>query len=220
MQAVPWRDNLLGFLPPLPALLADVPCKCRPLALPPRASALVATSLERAESRARHVEVEQQVLFLHAHVLRGRHHLQHFVPRFRQVECVKPAPLPFSHAPHSALAFRSPNRAACGRHGARADGRQQEVLSCTAWPQLPQRAARSMRGMAGFVFSKNPGLRVTRVCCRRAARMMDLLSRQRVSAWRRRWRGRPRGAGHESPGQQRRAFVVLGSAFGTRGAGT
>ena len=167
------------------------------------------------------VEVEQPVLFLHAHVLRGRHHLQHFVPRFRQVECVKPAPLPFSHAPHSALAFRSPNRAACGRHGARADGRQQEVLSCTTWPQLPQRAARSA-WLVGFVCSKNPGLRVTRVCCRRAARMMDLLSRQRVSACRvGGGGGGPEAPGHESPGSS----TVSSSfswrlAFGRNGAGT
>ena len=83
----------------------------------------------------------------------------------------------------------------------------------------PAESGPALRGSSGFVFSKNPGLRVTRVCCRQAARMMDLLSRQRVSACRVGGGGGgpeariPRAVGQEF-------VVLLRLALGRSGAGT
>ena len=56
--------------------------------------------------RVTNVEVQQQVLFLHAHVLRGRHRLQPHAPQLRQVGCVEPAPVPLL-APHLTLPWCS-----------------------------------------------------------------------------------------------------------------
>jgi hypothetical protein len=84
--------------------------------------------------------------------------------------------------------------------------------------RTPAESGPALRGRVGFVFSKNPGEWVTRVCCRRG-RTHDGLAAQppaRVGVPRRRWRGRPEARWAPVLGSRSSpAFVVLvgGSGF-------
>ena len=128
------------------------------------------------------VQVQQQVLFLHAHVLRDRHHLQPCAPQFRQVGCVKPSPVPFSShtsprpgvsQPQSSCIRESPWRSS-GLRAARSI--EHDVASTPAERAAPFSVWR------GGICSVRHQACGWRVCCRLSARMMDLLSRRPVLA--------------------------------------